>query len=85
MVILENRETFERKFKKYFNLGDELHNETKNFVKIYLEYEDVFVRVDGANLYPSCFANRYIRVKDDDQYRFSENEARVYVTDVQYL
>ena len=81
----KNRETFERKFKKYFNFGDELHNETKNFVKIYLEYEDVFVRVNGANLYPSCFANRYIRVKDDDQYRFSKSETRVYMTDVQYL
>ena len=60
----KNRETFEKTFKKHFNLGDYGHNETENFIKIYLEYEDdVFVRVDGANLYPSCFANRYVSVK----------------------
>ena len=36
----KNREIFEKKFKKHFNLGDDLHNETKNFMKICLEYED---------------------------------------------
>ena len=40
----KNRETFEKKFKKHFNLGEDLHYETKNFIKIYLEYKnDVFV------------------------------------------
>ena len=38
------RETFGKKFKKHFNLGEDLHNETKNFIKTYLEYKnDVFV------------------------------------------
>ena len=82
----KNRETFQKKFKKHFNLGDNLHNETKNFTKIYLEYEDdVFVRVDGAYFYPSCFANRYIRVKGDNEYRFNKNETGVYVTSLHYL
>ena len=81
----KNREIFEKKLKKHFNLGHELHNETKNSKKIYLEYkDDVFVRVDGAYLYPSCFANRYIRVKGDNENRFSKNEMRVYVVNVHY-
>ena len=73
--IGKNRETFEKKFKKHFNLVEDLHNETKNFIKIYLEYKnDAFVWIDGANLYPSSFANRYTRVKGDNKYGFSENE-----------
>ena len=65
--------TFKKKFKKDFNSEDDLHNETENFIKIDLEYEgDVSVRADGANLYPSCFANRYIKVKGDNEYGFSE-------------
>ena len=40
----KNRETFEKKFKKHFNLVEDLHNETKNFIKIYLAYKnDAFV------------------------------------------
>ena len=74
-----------KKFKKHFSLGDDLHNETENFIKIYLEYEDdVFVRVDGSNLYPSCFTNKYIRVKGDNEYGFSKNKAGVYMTHVHY-
>ena len=65
--------TFKKKFKKDFNSEDDLHNETENFIKTDLEYEDdVFVRADGAILYPSCFANRYIKVKGDNEYGFSE-------------
>ena len=83
--IEKNRETFEEKFRKHSNLADNLDNETENFIKNCLEYEDdVFVRVDGANLYSSCFANRYIRVKCDSEYGFSENEAGVYMNDVHY-
>ena len=62
-LFWKNRETFEKNFKKHFNLGDDLHNETENFIEIYLKYKNVFVRADGANLYLSCFDNRYIRVK----------------------
>ena len=65
------------------NLRVDLHNETKNVIKIYLEYKD-FVKIDGANLYPSCFFNRYIRVKDGNEDGFSENEVGVYMTDVHY-
>ena len=43
------------KFKKRFNSGDDLHSETESFIQIYLEYEDdVFVRVDWANVYPAA-------------------------------
>ena len=85
LVILKNGETFEKKFKRHSNLADDLDNETENFIKNCLVYEDdVFVRVDGANLYPSCFANRYIRVKRDSEYGFSENQAGVYMNDVRY-
>ena len=57
----------------------------KSVIIIYLEYEDgFFVRVDGANLYPSYFANRYIRVKGDNKYEFSKNETGVYMTDIHY-
>ena len=85
MVVLEKYKNFREKKKKHFSLGDDLHNKTKNFIKTYLEYEDdVFVRADGVNLYPSCFANRYIRVKSDSEYSFSENETGVYMTDVRY-
>ena len=79
------KETFEKKFKKLFNLGDDLYNETKNITKIYLEYKNVFFfRVDGANLYPSCFGNKYIRVKGDNTYGFSENKMGFFMTDVHY-
>ena len=65
--------TFKKKFKKDFNSEDDLYNETENFLKIDLEYEDdVFVRADEANLYPSCFVNRYIKVKGDNEYGFRE-------------
>ena len=79
----KNRETFEKKFKKHFNLGDDLHNENKNFIKIYLEYgDDVLVRIDVTNLYPGCFSNRYM--KGDNKYGFSKNETGVYMTDIHY-
>ena len=86
LVILKKIEKLSRKkFRKHSNLADNLDNETENFIKNCLEYEDaVFVRVDGANLYSSCFANRYIRVKCDSEYGFSENQAGVYMNDVRY-
>ena len=50
-----------------------------------MEYEDDdFVRVNGANFYPSYFASRYIRVKGNNEYGFRENEYGVYITDVHY-
>ena len=40
------KEAFVRKFKKYFNLGEDPERQTKNFIRIYLEnsdetYEDI--------------------------------------------
>ena len=35
-----NREVFVKKFKEFFNLGNDDEGQTENFIRIYLENED---------------------------------------------
>ena len=83
-LYCKNRETFVEKFRKQINLKKDPHNLAENFIRIYLEHKDeVYVIHDGVTLYPSCFANRYLREITDDSYGFND-ETGVYGTDFYY-
>ena len=59
------REIFEKKIREWFNLGEDQDNQTKNFIRIYLEHDDedegVIFTKDGTHIYPVCFAIRQSR------------------------
>ena len=83
-VYCKYRETLVEKFRKKINLRKERHNLAENFIRIYLEHKDEdFVIHDGVTLYPSCFANRYLREITDNSYGFSD-ETGVYGADFYY-
>ena len=83
-LYCKNRETFIEKFRKQINLKKDPHNLAENFIRIYLEHKDeVYVIHDGVTLYPSCFANRYLREITDNSYGFND-ETGVYGADFYY-
>ena len=59
------REIFDKKMREWFNLGEDHNNQTKNFIRIYLERDDedegVILTKDGTHIYPVCFAIRQSR------------------------
>ena len=79
----KTRETFQKKFKNVFNLGDDLDNETKNFIRIYPEQENNIID-GGCTVYPSRFANRYIRTDNDNSYGYEKDETGVNGTFLHY-
>ena len=79
----KNRETFDKKFKSVFNLGDDPDNETENFIRIYLEQENDVIE-EGCTVYPSWFANRYIRTDNDNSYGYEKDETGVNGTLLHY-
>ena len=82
IVKIEKRSL--KNFRKQINLKKDPHNLAENFIRIYLEHKDeVYVIHDGVTLYPSCFANRYLREITDDSYGFND-ETGVYGTDFYY-
>ena len=83
-LYCKNRETFVEKFRKKINLKKDPHNLAENFVGIYLEHKDEdYVVHDGVTIYPSRFANRYLREITDNSYGFND-ETEIYGTDFYY-
>ena len=63
-------EAFVRKFKKYFNLGEDPEKQTENFSRIYLEnpdetYEDIRCNTLGY-IYRFSFGARYLYQAGDN-------------------
>ena len=63
------REAFVRKFKKYFNLGEDPKRQTENFIRIYLEnpdetFEDIWYNTLGYKFSEGCYIYSFRLVLD---------------------
>ena len=70
------REAFDRKFKKYFNLGEDPERQTEKFIRIYLQnpdktYEDIRYNTliykfgERCYIYSFSFGARYLYQAED--------------------
>ena len=69
-IYWKNREVFIEKFKSFFELGENYVEQASNFIRIYLESENIeklknmYIslgsKLEGCYIFPWCFSNRYI-------------------------